>query len=321
VAEELLATGHDVRLLLRKPLKGPSGALGEAGTAIGDLGDVESLRKAVKGTQAVMHCAARCGVWGPLPDYIETNVMGTSRLLEAARQEGLSYFVHASSFSVVHGKFSLEGVTESRPYSSDPTAPYAYSKTLSEREVLLANGPGFKTVALRPHLIWGPGDRHLLPRLVGLARKKRLFLFSGGPYRVDSLYIDNAAKAFHLALSKLIEGSPIGGQAYFIGQGEPEEIGVLVGKLLVAVGAPPVRWNMPVEVGSVVARVSEWLWDSFGLGGEPPLTKFTLSQLSTSHWPDISKARRELGYSPKVSVEEGLARLAEAVKAGYLKPS
>jgi nucleoside-diphosphate-sugar epimerase len=183
----------------------------------------------------------------------------------------------------------------------------------------MANSPNFKTVVLRPHLIWGPGDPHLIPRLAQRARKNRLFLFSGGPYLIDTTYIDNAAQAHLMALSKLIEGAPIDGQAFFIGQGKPQNLNELVESLLKAVNAPPAKAYLPVGLGKAFARSAEWLWSTFGLGGEPPLTSFTVTQLSTSHWPDISKAKKLLGYTPKVSIEEGLIFLAEAANKGYLQ--
>ncbi|MDR2301217.1 MAG: NAD-dependent epimerase/dehydratase family protein, partial [Deltaproteobacteria bacterium] len=200
VAQALLAEGFDVRLLLRP---GKSSPLNKAEVAHGDLSDLGSLIKAARGAQAVIHCAAKCGVWGPLSDYVEVNSMGTAKLLEAARREKVSYFVHTSTLSVIYDKRSLEGVTEDRPYAATPQAPYAYSKSLAEREVLLANSPGFGTLVLRPHLIWGPGDLQLLPRLAQRARNGRLFMVSGGPYLVDAVFIDNIAKAHQLALSKL----------------------------------------------------------------------------------------------------------------------
>jgi nucleoside-diphosphate-sugar epimerase len=245
--------------------------------------------------------------------------MGTAKLLEAARREKVSYFVHTSTLSVIYDKRSLEGVTEDRPYAATPKAPYAYSKSLAEREVLLANAPGFNTLVLRPHLIWGPGDLQLLPRLAQRARKGRLFMVSGGPYLVDAVFIDNIARAHQLALSKLIAGAPVGGEAFFVGQDNPQNITQLVNRLLASVGAPPIKALIPKALAKTIALSSEWLWNAFGLGDEPPLTSFTVDQLSTSHWPSLDKAKKLLGYAPKVSVEEGLARLAEAHKKGYLK--
>jgi nucleoside-diphosphate-sugar epimerase len=313
----LLVEGHEVRLLLRRPKEGLSPGFE---TALGHLGDPDSLSRAAEGVRAVVHCAALSGVWGPLSHYIENNAMGTARLIKAARQAGARYFVHTSTFSVVYSRGPQEGVDESRPYMADTAAPYAYSKMLAERETLLANGPGFNTVSIRPHLIWGPGDRHILPRLVDRARRGRLFLFSGGPYLVEATYIDNAARAHLTALFKLAEGAPVDGQAFFIGQGRPQDLNSLVASLLKAVKAPPVRAVLPPRLGRVAARTAEWIWGSLGLGGEPPLTSFALNHLIASHWPDISKARRLLGYAPEVTVEEGLERLARAADSGYLQP-
>jgi nucleoside-diphosphate-sugar epimerase len=313
----LLDRGFGVRLLIRKAQKG---LLPSAEFVYGDLSDPESLKRAVKGVQGVIHCAAKCGVWGSLSGYIETNTMGTANLIKAASREGLGYFIYTSTYSVVHSSSTLEGVTEVKPYSVDPMAPYAYSKMLAERLVLMANSKGFRTVALRPHLIWGPGDPHLLPRLAARARAKRLFLFSGGPTLIDTIYIDNAAQAHLDALDKLTHGSEVDGQAFFIGQGQPMDLNTLVASLLKAVNAPPIRAKLPVGLGKLLARVNEWLWNTFDLKGEPPLTSFTVTHLSTSHWPDITKARKLLGYEPKVSIGEGLVKLAEAARSGYLQP-
>ncbi|MDR2387790.1 MAG: NAD-dependent epimerase/dehydratase family protein [Deltaproteobacteria bacterium] len=316
VAQALLADGFDLRLLLRPGKPSP---LAKAELAYGDLSDLGSLVKAVRGVQAIIHCAAKCGVWGPLSDYLEVNSVGTSKLLEAARRENVSYFVYTSTLSVIYNKFPLEGVTEDRPYAATPKAPYAYSKSLAEREVLLANAPGFNSLVLRPHLIWGPGDLHLLPRLAQRARNGRLFLVSGGPYFIDAVYIDNIVRAHQLALSKLISGAPVDGQAFFVGQDSPQNLILLVNRLLAAVSAPPIRALVPKVLAQTIALASEWLWNTFGIGGEPPLTSFTVDQISTSHWPKIDKAKKLLGYVPKISVEEGLARLAEAHQRGYLR--
>ena len=314
VAALLAADGRKVRVLWRpKSEKRPPDGYD---VAYGDLFDEASIDAAVRGADSIVHCAARSGVWGPLSEYVETNTMGTARIIAAARRHGVKLLVHTSTPSVVHSGSSLAGVDESAPYSLETRQPYAYSKMLAERMVLAADSPGFRTAALRPHLIWGPGDPHLLPRLSDRSRRGRLLLFSGGPWIVDATYIDNAAEAHVLALRRLEAGAMAGGQAFFIAQGEPGDLNVLINKLLAAIGAPEARRRMSPKLGLAAATLVEGFWRLARKTGEPPITVFAARQMSTSHWYDLTKARKLLGFSPKVSTAEGLARLAAASKAG-----
>jgi nucleoside-diphosphate-sugar epimerase len=309
-AARLVASGRRVRILWRdKPGRRPPAGME---VALGDLGDEASLEAALQGVSSVIHCAAKCGIWGPLAEYIETNTMGTARILAAARRQGARRLIHVSSTSVVFHGGPLDGVDESAPYRLDPGQPYAYSKALAERLVLSADSPDLRTVALRPHLIWGPGDPHLLPRLAERARKGRLVLFSGGPWMVDTTYVDNAADAVIAALERLEAGAPAGGQAFFIAQDEPMDLNLLINRLLKAVGAPQTRRRMSPRVGLAAATVIEGLWRLMRLRKEPPLTVFTARQMSNPNWFDLGKARRLLGWSPKISIAEGVALLAAA---------
>jgi nucleoside-diphosphate-sugar epimerase len=280
--------------------------------AEGDLQDAPSLEAAARGVSAVIHCAGLSGMWGPLSDYVETNLMGTARVLAAARRQKVGLFIYTSSPSVVHSGASLNAIDESAPYSLDISQPYAYSKMLAERLVLSENRPGMKSLALRPHLIWGPGDPHILPRLVERAKAGRLFLFSGEP-KVDSTFIDNAALAHVLALEKLEAGAPVDGQAYFIAQDEPMELSVLVNRLLKAAGAPMVKGRLSPRIGLWGARALELIWRLANKSTDPPLTVFTVRQMSTSHFFNLSKAKSLLGYAPAVTTAQGLAKLAESL--------
>ncbi|MDR0356066.1 MAG: NAD-dependent epimerase/dehydratase family protein [Deltaproteobacteria bacterium] len=318
VVRQLLDQGHEVRAMARRRIS-PDWA-GKVELRQGDLADMESLRAAVAGADAVIHTAARSGIWGHLAEYMENNVMGTNRIMEAARQAGVKHFIHTSSYSVVHSSDSQEGVDENKPYSLDVDAPYAYSKMLAERLVLTANNPAFRTVVLRPHLVWGPGDPNIIPRLVERARKGRLVLFSGGPYMVDATYVDNVAKAHALALEKLAAGASIGGEAFFIGQDEPQDVNVFINKLLEAVKAPPAKRRVSKKLGRAAAKTIEGVWKIFDFMKEPPTTVFAASQMSASHWSNLQKAKNLLGYVPEVSVEEGLRRLAQAAENGYAQP-
>jgi nucleoside-diphosphate-sugar epimerase len=307
VLEMLRERGHEVRVLVRRPAPelAPLAEVWEADLAAAP----EVLARAATGCRGCIHCAAKSGVWGRLPDFIKANFLTTLNLLTAARQGGLEWFVHTSSPSVVHTGRPLDGVDESAPYLE--TGPgYPYSKMLAERLVLAA---GLPSVALRPHLIWGPGDPHFLPRLIARARAGRLFLLESRAL-LDATYIDNAAWAHVLAAEKLAEGAPISGRAYFIAQGEPLTARAMIEKLLAAVsplGGPRLRAAgvLPAWLGLAAATALETAWNLFGRTGEPPLTRFVAEELTLPHWFDLSRARRELGYEPLVSLGEGLERL------------
>jgi nucleoside-diphosphate-sugar epimerase len=312
VATLLLEKNHTVRLLVRR--EAPKLAALGAETHLGDLADLAALERATDGVDAVIHCAAKSGVWGPLSLYIENNTMGSARILEAARQNKARYFVYTSSPSVAHAGADLRGVDETAPYMADIGQPYAYSKMLAERLVLRANHPSFKTLAIRPHLIWGPGDPHLLPRLADRAKRGRLHLFSGGPYIVDATYIDNAAHAHVLALEQLAAGAPVGGLAFFISQDQPMDLIELINLLLATAGLGPIKPRINKSLGRFLGWFLEKIWLLAQAAKEPPLTLFTARQLSSSHWYNLERAKTLLGYRPIVSLAEGLKKLEESLK-------
>jgi nucleoside-diphosphate-sugar epimerase len=219
--------------------------------------------------------------------------------------------VHTSSPSVVFDGRDMEGVDESVPYPAHYEAAYPQTKALAEQKVRAANGPELAPVCLRPHLIWGPGDNHLVPRLIARARAGRLRRIGRQNKRIDSVYIDNAADAHIQAADRLCPGSPIAGKVYFITNGEPLPLWDLVNGILHAAGLPPVTRSIPMRA----ARAAGWLLEKVYalLPGErePPMTRFLAKELTTAHWFDISAARRDLGYDPAVSIAEGLRRLAD----------
>jgi nucleoside-diphosphate-sugar epimerase len=281
----------------------------------GDLADPAAVERAVTGVDVVYHVAARAGVWGRYADFYATNVTGTENVIAACKKHGVRKLVYTSTPSVVHGGGDLEGADESVPYPDHYEAPYPETKAKAERAVLAANGPDLATVALRPHLIWGPGDPHLVPRILARARAGKLRRVGTRPVKVDVTYIDNAADAHLLAGDRLDVGSPVAGKAYFISNGEPVDLWEFINRVLAAAGLPPVTKSVSVWKARLAGQVLEWVYRTLRLPGEPPMTRFVASQLSTSHWYDIAAARRDLGYSPGVSVEEGLRRLAEAFGA------
>lgn len=277
----------------------------------GSLQNPGALARAMEGCDAVAHVAAKAGVWGSLGDFWRPNVLGTRAVLEACRKTGARSLVVTSSPSVVFHPGGHEGADEGEPYPARHASPYSRTKAIAEREALLANGPDLAVTALRPHLVWGPADPHLLPRLYSRARAGRLFrLGSGG--LVDTTCVANAAHAHVLALDALMPGAACAGKAYFIANGEPLPLWDLIDRLLVAGGLPRVTRSAPVALARAAATVAECLWGCLALPGEPPATRFVVDELSTPHWYSLEAARRDLGYGPVVTMEQGLLELAEA---------
>jgi 2-alkyl-3-oxoalkanoate reductase len=314
VARQLVARGDTVRSFSRHHYP-TLNALGVEQHA-GDLADLEAVSAAVAGCDVVIHVAANAGVWGPAEEFGRANVIGTLNVLAACRKHSVRRLVFTSSPSVIGSGHEIEGADESLPYPLSYTAHYPRSKAIAERDVLAANGPELATVALRPHLIWGPGDPHLIPRLVARAKAGRLRQVGDGTNRVDVTYIDNAAAAHLLAADRLAPGSPIAGRAYFISQGEPVALWPFINRVLELAGAPAVTRRVPARVTYAAGAILEAIHNLLRIESEPRMTRFLAQQLSTSHWFDISAARRDLGYEPVVSTEEGLRRLGEWLHRG-----
>ena len=282
----------------------------------GDLADHDAVTAALAGRDAVFHNAAKAGAWGSYESYHRANVLGTRNVLDACRVLGISRLVYTSTPSVTHrATHPVEGGTaESVPYGEGFKAPYATTKMIAEKAVLAANDASLATVALRPRLIWGPGDNNILPRLVERANAGRLRIVGDGNNKVDSTYIDNAAQAHFDAFEHLAPGAACAGRAYFISNGEPQPMRELVNGLLQAAGAPTVDKHIPFAAAYAVGVLCEGLWHALPLQGEPPMTRFLAEQLATTHWYSMEPARRDFGYVPKVSVAEGLARLRASLQ-------
>ncbi len=282
---------------------------------LGDLSDAASVEQAVAGVDVVFHTAAKAGVWGRRADFFATNVTGTANILAAVKMHAVRKLVYTSTPSVVHGGGDIEGGNESLPYPRHFAAPYPESKAIAEQAVLAANGPELATVSLRPHLIFGPGDPHLVPRLITRARAGKLRRIGTRPVKVDVTYIDNAAEA-HLAASKALDiGSPAAGQAYFISNGEPVELWPFIDRILAEAGLPALTRTISARKARIAGGMLERLYRVLRLSAEPPMTRFVAEQLSTSHWYDITAAKRDLGYEPRVSVDEGIKKLGESLRA------
>lgn len=281
----------------------------------GDLGEREAVIAAARGCEAVFHNAAKAGAWGPYAEYHRANVLGTDHVIAACRTHGIGRLVYTSTPSVTHRATHpvAGGTAETVPYGERLKAPYAATKLVAERAVLAANDASLVTVALRPRLIWGPGDNQLLPRLVARAKAGRLRLVGNGENLIDTTYIDNAAQAHFDAFAHLAPGAACAGRAYFISNGEPKTLRETLNGLLAAVGAPTVQKTIPFRLAYAIGAVCEGLWHALPLQGEPPMTRFLAEQLATTHWYSMEPARRDFGYVPKVSFAEGLERLRAAM--------
>ncbi|MDQ7826079.1 MAG: NAD-dependent epimerase/dehydratase family protein [Candidatus Eremiobacteraeota bacterium] len=312
LARTLVQRGFAVRTLARSK----ASPLEEAGIEVygGDLTSEEAVSEALRGCDAVCHVAAKPGVWGPYKDYYNANVKGTEHVLEGCRRHGIKKLVFTSSPSVVFSNSDQSGVTENEPYPRSFLAHYPATKAIAERMVLGAHGASLSTVSLRPHLIWGPGDRHLVPRLISRAKAGKLRIVGTGKNLVDSVYIDNAVEAHILALLKLEPASPAGGKAYFITNGEPMPLADLMNAILSAADLPPVTRKIPAGLAYAAGALMELGYGILRKKEEPLMTRFLARELACAHWFDISAARRDIGYSPAITIREGIERLREWLK-------
>jgi nucleoside-diphosphate-sugar epimerase len=237
-------------------------------------------------------------------------VDGTRHVVQACRAQRAPRLVFTSTPSVVHGEFGIEGGDESLPYPPRYLAAYPATKAEAECQVLSANGPALATVALRPHLLLGPGDPHLVPRLVARRRAGRLRRIGDAPCRVDWTDVDDAATAHLAACDRLTSHeATVAGRAYFLSQGAPEPLWELIDRILVACGEPPVDRTISAEWAYIAGAVCEWTYAAIDARKEPPMTRFVAHQLSSAHWFDIGAARRDLGYDPRVTLSQELERI------------
>lgn len=283
----------------------------------GDVRDAAAVADACRGIETVFHTAALPGIWGRWSEYYKTNTLGTQNVVAGCLRHGVPRLVFTSSPSVTFNGESQEGVNESAPYPSFWLANYPRSKALAESSVLDANGRnGLFTCALRPHLVWGPRDPHLVPRVLDRARRGRLCRIGDGANLIDTVYVENAAEAHLQAADRLFEGSPVAGSAYFISQGEPVNCWDWINQLLAIAGLPPVKKTISLASAKRVGALCEFAYWALGFRKDPPMTRFLACQLAKPHWFDISRARRDFGYSPRISMEEGMGRLSAAWRNG-----
>jgi len=312
LATALSSAGHEVVCISRKAYP----KLVESGIKCIqlDIGEgVDVLAGSLKGCEGVFHTAAKVDMWGRYESFFKTNVVGTRHVIEACRRAGVRNLVFTSSPSVVHDGSNLEGIDESYPYPKRYDAFYPMTKAQAEREILAANDiESLRTVSLRPHLIWGPDDTHLVPTIVDRARAGTLRRIGTGKNLVDLTFIDDCVSA-HLAAMKTLEQNPerAAGKAYFISQGEPTPMWDWIDDVLKANGLPRVRRSLPTPLAMGLAHIMEAISRCmllFGVEIKPLLTRFLVSEMSTSHYFSIANARRDLGFKPGYTIAQALAR-------------
>lgn len=275
----------------------------------GDLSELNACVNAFKDIDVVYHVAAKAGIWGTFDDFHKANVIGTQNVISACFKNNVSQLIYTSSPSVVFDDNDMENVNENAPYPDKYLAPYPETKAMAEKLVIQAAWNGLQSIIIRPHLIWGPEDNHLVPAIV--SRAKRLKQVGRKDDLVDTIYVDNAADAHILASEKLSINPALSGNVYFVSQDEPVSKWKMANAFLDAAGLPPLKGHISGSLAYLLGTVFEFIYKTFNIKQDPPMTKFAAKELATSHWFDISRAKKDLDYYPKVSTEEGLKRLKE----------
>jgi len=299
VAQALIDRGEDVCVLQRRP----SGL--RCREVLGDVADAAAVRDAVTGRDAVVHCAAKVDVVGPWAEYERANVIGTRTVLAGCADAGVARLVHVSTPSVAHAGQALVGAGVGPADPAATRAFYARSKALAEVEALAGDGPGLAVLAIRPHLVWGPGDTQLVERVLARARAGRLPLVGTGGALIDTTYVDNAVDALVAAL-----GVQAHGEALVVSNGEPRTVAEVLGRLCAAAGVPGPRGHLPLPVAVAVGAAAERVWARLDRRDTPPMTRFLAEQLGTAHWFDQRRTREVLRWAPRVSLDDGFAALA-----------
>ncbi len=300
IVTRLLDRGDLVTVLQRRP----SGF--DVSETLGDIADRNAVAAAMAGADAVIHVAARAAVTGPWEQFQETNVRGTKNAVDIAGEIGVDRFVHVSSPSVAHRGRSLVGAPAGPADPIHARGHYARSKAQAELVALAANSSDLAVVAIRPHLIWGPGDAQLVGRIVSRARAGRLAIVGSGASLIDSTYIDNAADALVAALDR---APLLGGRSLVVTNGQPRPVRELLTRIVLSAGLEPPRVKVPYTVARIGGFAVERIWESRGREDDPPMTGFLAEQLGTAHWFDQRETRRALDWSPAVSLAEGFRRL------------
>jgi nucleoside-diphosphate-sugar epimerase len=310
VVRELVRRGHVVTVYQRTP----AGHAAPVVEILGDVTDAVSLGAATVGQEAVVHLAARVSMVGPWEEFVRANVDGTRNVLDAAEAAGIARFVQISSPSVAHAGEPLVGAPATAADPDNARGAYARSKAMAELEALGRDRGSLAVTAVRPHLVWGPGDTQLIGRIAERARAGRLVLVDDGAALIDTTYVDNAAEAIAQALDRC-EHPDVRGRAFVVSNGQPRTVAELVARIALAAGGRPPTRHLPFAAARIAGATVERAWVRAGRSGEPPLTAFVAEQLATAHWFDQRETRRALDWRPRVGIEEGLVLLARSFAA------
>ena len=300
VVREIQKSGHECVVVQRTPCHVPG-----IREFLDDLTAPTRSEQWMEGVEVVVHLAAKVGIVGSYQEFFDSNVLATRKLLETAKNNGVRRFIYASSPSVAHTGHALIGAGAHKAEPAHVRGPYSQTKALAEVDVLAAHSPDFATMALRPHLVWGPGDTQLIERIVTRARSGKLFLIDGGYSLIDTTYVTNAAQAFACAIDATTSAF---GRALMVTNGEPRTVRETLGRITHAAGAQAPARSIPFYIAMAVGHAVESAWRS--RKSEPPLTSFLVEQLATAHWFDIEETKRFLHWSPSISLDQGFANLA-----------
>lgn len=307
IAEQLLGKGHKVYNFSRNNYA----ELTKLGieTRIGDLNDKVSIKDSLKDIEAVFHVASKVAMWGKWDDFYQTNTLGTKNLIEACKEVGIKKFIYTSTPSVVFNTENIIEGDETIPYAKNGLSLYAKSKMLAEKFVLESNSEDFLTCALRPHLIFGPRDKNIIPRLVEAKKRGKLKRIGDGSNLVDVIYVENAAKAHIQAFEKLTKESKLAGQAYFIAQEKPVNLWEFINEILIRNGEAKITKSISLKKAFIIGSIIEFILKTLRIWNvHPPMSRFVALQLGKSHYFSHKKAEDHFGYHPEISIEEALDR-------------
>lgn len=317
IVRQCLARGWQVRVIGRRAQPDLAETPGVECFSADISKDVRALETIFSGTDLVFHVAAKAGVWGSRKSFFDANVSGTQNVLDACRANGVHNLVYTSTPSVTFNECEIDGGDESLPYCRSRLSNYAATKAEAEQRVRAANGESLRTISIRPHLIWGPGDPHLIPRVVEQAAQGRLRIVGNGKNKVDLTHVENAAHAHLLAAESLLrDETQACGNAYFVSDNAPVVLWDWINSFLERIGLPRLRPEtaVPFKTAYFAGALLEFFWKIFAVAGEPPMTRFVASELSKSHWFKTDAIRRDLGYAPLVNPDEALLQLVNTYK-------
>ena len=304
IALNLVKHGHAVSVLGRKLYPELESSIKCIKADIRNRSDV---MLAIKKQEVVFHTASIPGIWGDYNEFYNIDVQGTENIILACYENNVKKLIYTSSPSVVFGKSDMENIDEETLYPDKYLCHYPKTKAMAEKLVMAANGiRGLATVCIRPHLIWGPGDPHLLPRLIERAKAQKLVRVGNGKNLVDMIYIDNAVEAHLKACENLSLGSSIAGKCYFVSDGNPVVLWEWIENILKELKLPPIVKSVSFQYAIILGGIFEVLYRLLGIKKEPPMTRFLAAQLSKSHYFNISRAKNDFGYKPIVTQEEGM---------------